>query len=102
MNRPPIPGLAWRVGAGGTMGQPPVGIYSRDYPDPRAPDGQLLYTIPDDKRIATSADLDEVAVVGLLHLERMNSRDWHLSIGEHHINIRAERDGTVTLGNWFE
>lgn len=91
--RSPPPGREWRVGAGGTGREPRVTIYSKDYKN-------ACQEKPGE-RLAARADFDELVIVGLLHLERMGTRFWFLSIGDDKILFEARSDGTIVKGEWY-
>lgn len=43
----------------------------------------------------TGAAFDELVVGHWFHMERMDNRVWWMRIGEAHINVTLDKDGTI-------
>ena len=93
--RRPQTGTEWRMLAHPTRGGDSFDIRSRDY-DNRHGGGTVM---------AKQMVLDEVLLKlgdGWIHLEQMSNRQWYIGIGDKKVMVWVDKDGKLTMGEWYE
>lgn len=101
-SKPPV-GASWRILAHGRNG--PYEMHSKDYPAfSTMSDGTKIgRPIPESERVPERTVFDELVIMGVIHVEQMDTRTWWVGIGNgEKFMIMVGRDGTVKRGEIYE